>query len=221
VSSAVVVSHTEVAHELGHLEPWLDDHHFAISRAYREDRPTLPSADLLIVMGSPTSVASGFRGPACEWEIDAVAQWVAAGRPYLGLCFGAQVLAAALGGRVARQARPFVGYVQMDVAESAPRDIAGPWTLWHNDAITAPPGADVMGSLEHADLAFGIGRAWGLQPHIEVTRDSLERMAVALGAAPADYADLVSELGADAEESARRARRLLDAFLDWSPAESS
>lgn len=212
--SAVVLSHTRVAGELGHLEPWLDDNDFALTRVYREDALALPEADLLIVMGSPTSVAKGYLAPAGQAEIDAVAAWVASGRAYLGLCFGAQVLALALGGRVTRQSRAFVGYVAPETSPSAPLAMAGPWTVWHNDAITAPADAEVLGLLEHADLAFRAGRAWGLQPHVEVTADSLERMAIDLGAMPADYAELLAALEADADRSAARARRLLDAFRE-------
>jgi len=214
VPSAVVLSHIEVAHELGHLEPWLADNDFTVRRIYREDRPAIPASDLLIVMGSPTSVATGFCEPAAVAEIGAVAEWNAAGRPYLGLCFGAQVLAMALGGGVRRQAQAFRGYVELDAPSTAPSAVTGPWTVWHNDAITAPPGAEVIGSLDHADLIFRSGRAWGLQPHIEVTPDSLERMAIGLRAQPAEYAGLVQALRSDADGSAARARRLFDAFRD-------
>jgi GMP synthase (glutamine-hydrolysing) len=214
VTSAVVLSHIRVAGELGHLEPWLEQNGLAVTRVYRENAPALPDADLLIVMGSPTSVATGFREEPAQREVDAVDAWIASGRAYLGLCFGAQVLAVTLGGRVARQPRPFVGHVELELSSSAPSSLAGPWTVWHNDAITAPPDTTVLASLEHADLAFSAGRAWGLQPHVEVTPESLERMAIDLGASADEYADLLQALTTDAEGSAVRARQLLDAFRD-------
>jgi len=94
---AVVLSHRDVADELGHVGDWLEDGGFAVDRVYREDQPSLPTADLLVVIGSPNSVAEGFCQPAARGEIEAVRQWVTADRPYLGICFGAQVLSCALG----------------------------------------------------------------------------------------------------------------------------
>ena len=210
--SAVVLSHDWIAHELGHLEPWLDDNGFTVTRLFREDAPTLPAADLLIVLGSPGSTVPDACSPATTGEIATVRDWVTAGRPYFGICFGGQVLATAMGGRVDRLADPFGGYVRLEATDAAPAEIAGPWTVWHNDGITAPATADLLGGLDHADLAFRTERAWGLQPHIEVTADSLERMLVALGATPAEYGPVVDALRADADANTARARALLDAF---------
>jgi GMP synthase-like glutamine amidotransferase len=211
---AVVLSHDWIAHELGHLEPWLVDSGFSIVRVYREERPSIPDGDLLIVMGSPHSVVPGFRDASADAEIDAVGAWVARDRPYLGLCFGAQVLATALGGSVQRMPREFSGYVPVDTDTPHALLGNGPWTVWHNDGITAPPTSELLGSLDHADLAFRVGRAWGLQPHIEVTAQTLERMAIALGATPEHYQPIVGALSDDSALNALRARALLEAFLE-------
>lgn len=207
---AVVLSHREVAHELGHLEPWLDGSGFAITRVYREDHPALPEADLLVVLGSPSSVAYGHCEPAAHEEIARIGDWVAADRPYLGICFGAQVLAQALGGAVRRLPQTFRGYLPLDATDQS---AAGPWVVWHNDAITAPPESEVLGRLPHADLVFRVGRAVGAQPHIEVTPESLDRMGIPLGAAPDVRGPLVESLRSDEAGAAQRARTLLDWFL--------
>jgi GMP synthase-like glutamine amidotransferase len=214
VPRAAVLSHDWIAHELGHLEPWLIDSGFSIVRVYREEQPSIPDGDLLIVMGSPHSVVPGFRGASADAEIEAVRAWVAQDRPYLGLCFGAQVLATALGGSVRRMPQEFLGYVPVDA--DTPHTVLGDgqWTVWHNDGITAPPTSELLGSLDHADLAFRVGRAWGLQPHIEVTPETLERMAVALGSTPEQYQPIVDKLHGDAVDNASRARVLLGTFLE-------
>jgi GMP synthase (glutamine-hydrolysing) len=211
VTHAVVLSHRATAHELGHLEPWLDDNGITVTHLYREDRPELPDADLLVVLGSPSSVATGYCEPAAQAEIDEVTKWVDADRPYFGICFGAQVLAMARGGAVERLPTTFRGFVDLESTSGRPFD--GPWLVWHNDAIAAPPSAQVLGHLPHADLIFREGRAWGVQPHIEVTPDSLDRMGIALGAAPDVRGPLVDALRADEVNAALRARALLDAFL--------
>jgi GMP synthase (glutamine-hydrolysing) len=214
VPHAVVLSHDSIAHELGHLEPWLDRHGFTVTRVYRERPQPLPDADLLVVMGSPGSAADGACAPATQSEIAAVADWVASGRHYLGICFGAQVLAAATGGSVRRLPTPFNGYVEMDLTPGTPRALDGPWLTWHEDALTAPAPTSVLGRRDHADLAFRVGRAWGLQPHVEVTPDSAERMLVGLDVPEIQYGIVLGVMRAHADRDAERAAALLDAFLD-------
>jgi len=213
VPHAVVLSHDGVAHELGHLEPALESVGATITRAYRERTDPLPDADILVVMGSPHSVATGHENAASLAEIDLVRHWVRAGRPYLGLCFGAQVLARAAGGEVTRMAAPFHAYTRLDAPTTDAPEIVGPWTVWHEDALRAAPSSVVAGSLMHADLAFRTGRAWGIQPHVEVTADSFERMCVSLGATPAQYGPVVEALRSDAIANERRAQVLLDWIL--------
>lgn len=210
--TAVVLSHNWIAHELGHLEPWLDRHDFAVTRIFREDKSALPTADLLVVLGSPFSVAGPNCPPASSAEVAAVREWLKQGRPYLGICFGAQVLATATGGAVAALDQPFSGYVPIDTETGAPASLAGPWVVWHNDGITAPTDSMLLGSLDHADLAFSTGRAWGIQPHIEVTPDVLRRMLRALDTAESESAPIVEALEKD-DSNANRAAQLLDAFL--------
>jgi hypothetical protein len=83
--------------------------------------------------------------------------------------------------------------------------------VWHDDAITAPPGAEVLAARPHADLVFKVGNAWGLQPHIEVSPESLARMAIALGAPASAYDPLVTAVASDADPSPARVNQFLDA----------
>lgn len=215
----LVLSHRSVASEFGHLEPWLDEvAATGFVRAYREDGPpaaTALDADLLVVLGSPGSVAAGHCSPAAQSEIDLVRTWVEADRPYLGICFGAQVLACALGGSVQRMPTAYRDYADLPLEPQAPDGLAGPWALWHQDAITALLGATRLAGLPHADIAFRQGRSWGLQPHIEVTSASLARMLHAIGV-PVDDAEPVLERIRIAEAScdppAERVARLLRDF---------
>ncbi len=196
-----VVSHRDIAHELGHLEPWLD--RIATSglvRIYREDGLTssaLTGADLLVVLGSPGSVATGHCLPPAQGEIELVREWTSSRRPYLGICFGAQVLACALGGSVHRMQSTYRDYCRLPVAATAPKALTGPWAIWHADAITSPAAATTHARLDHADIAFQHDRAWGLQPHIEVTSESLARMLAALGVDPADCAPIIERMTLD------------------------
>jgi GMP synthase-like glutamine amidotransferase len=91
-----------------------------------------------------------------------------AGVPVLGICFGAQHLARALGGTVAPAIRPEVGWLDvepLDAAVIAP----GPWLQWHRDAFTLPPGAELLARSPVCPQAFRAGPHLGVQFHPEAT----------------------------------------------------
>jgi GMP synthase-like glutamine amidotransferase len=215
---AVVLSHRSIAHELGLLEPWLDEVSGGrLERRYREDGAGVPDgeADLLVVLGSPASVADGHCSQAAADEVEQVRSWVTSDRPYLGICFGAQVLARALGGTVRRMPTTYRAYDTVPLADGAPAALAGPWVTWHEDAITSPADAEALVPLPHADTAFRRGRAWGVQSHVEVTADSLQRMLTALDVDPAEGDPVVATLRraeASAEPPSARIQALLAAF---------
>lgn len=210
--SAVVLSHRAVAHELGPLGTWLDATGFEVSRIHREDAPAIPEADLLVVLGSPGSVADGFCAPAGEAEIAQVRDWVEGDRPYLGICFGSQVLARATGGSVERMRSTDRGWMTLASDEAEHAVFAGPWMVWHEDGLAAPAAARVRARSGNADQVFSYRRAWGIQFHPELDSESLERMAVALGAGPEDYLPLVTAMRNDEEGHRQRSLRLFDAF---------
>ena len=97
-----------------------------------------------------------------------------AGVPVLGICFGAQALCAALGGRVEAMASKEVGWFTV---ESADEDAvpAGPWLEFHNDRCLLPAGATVLARNDAAVQAFRIGRHLAVQFHPEVDGPQLKR----------------------------------------------
>jgi GMP synthase-like glutamine amidotransferase len=93
---------------------------------------------------------------------------LAVGVPILGICFGAQHLARALGGVVAPADRAEVGW--LDVETLAPELVPpGPWLQWHRDAFTLPPGAELLARSPVCAQAFRLGPHLGVQFHPEVT----------------------------------------------------
>jgi GMP synthase-like glutamine amidotransferase len=139
-------------------------------------------------------------GAMAAWE-DEVAPWlpatrrllrtaVGAGLPTLGVCLGSQLLALACGGAVERGAAgPEYGSCEVRILPEAADDPllgpvkAGPNGLvpvvqWHSDAVTALPARALLlaDSPAYPTQAFRIGaRAWGLQFHIETTREMVAR----------------------------------------------
>lgn len=209
-SRAIVLSHRGVADELGHIGEWLSDSGMSIDRVYREDDSRIPDGDLLVVLGSPNSVASGHCLPPAQAEIEAVRAWVAADRPYVGVCFGAQVLARAFGGSVSRMDRTYRDYIDFETAQGAPSVLEGRWAVWHEDAITAPSEAEVLARLPHADTVFRVGRAWGLQPHVEFDATIVRNLGDVVGIPEEQWLPLHRALSDDDAGHASRSRALLD-----------
>jgi GMP synthase-like glutamine amidotransferase len=86
--------------------------------------------------------------------------------PVLGICFGGQALARALGGGVRRAARPEIGWVSIGSLDGEIDD--GPWFEWHRDEILPPDGAQVLARNASGVQAFRLGPHVGLQFHPEV-----------------------------------------------------
>ena len=210
---AVVLSHRAVAHELGNIGTWFELRGYEVEHVYREDSPVSldhVEGDVLFVLGSPSSVADGHCLAPAQQEIELVRQWVSSGRQFVGICFGAQVLACALGGSVRRMDGTFRAFTEMTLTPSAPEVVQGNWAVWHEDAIAAPVGAEVMARLPHADTLFRMGNAWGIQPHIEFTSEIVERLATTFKVDSPDVAALVDGLRASEADHARRTHELLD-----------
>jgi GMP synthase-like glutamine amidotransferase len=134
--------------------------------------PALDGVDHVIVMGAVSSVND--PDPWIAEELAWLRAADTAGLPVLGICFGAQALCAALGGRVEAMAGKEVGWFTV---ESADEDAvpAGPWLEFHNDRCLLPAGAEVLARNDAAVQAFRIGRHLAVQFHPEVDGPQLKR----------------------------------------------
>lgn len=138
------------------------------------------------------------------------------GVPILGICFGGQLLAAAVGGRVTRAPRPEIGWTVM--SSDAPGLIdPGPWFQWHFDRFTPAAGMRVIATTAVANQAFVAGRSLGLQFHPELTPAVLECWLDNGGGAElaeqnVDAAELMAQTHRLAGVSATRAHELVRGF---------
>jgi GMP synthase-like glutamine amidotransferase len=167
-----------------------------------------------VALGSGATAAGG-GPPWVEREIEWLRAADAAGLPVLGICFGAQVLAAALGGCVRRLERPEVGWVTIDTAD-AEHVPAGPWLAWHEDSFTLPPLAYELASNAFGVQAFCLGRHLAVQFHPEVTPAIIRDWAVTdhgdLDRAGVSRAQLEAATAEHAAGAARAAETLFDGF---------
>ncbi|HEX6389901.1 MAG TPA: type 1 glutamine amidotransferase [Solirubrobacteraceae bacterium] len=198
----------------GALADWAAARGVALTIA-RPDRGELPevSADAVVVLGSDRSVNDDEPWIAAElaWLGDVINS-----APVLGICFGAQALAVALGGSVAREL-PEIDWLTLAV-DPALGCAAGPWLCWHNDFITPPADATVLARSGRAVHAFRCGAHLGVQFHPEVDTAIVETWMRAdelgrdLARAGVDHAALRAATAEHAPRAAREAHALFDAF---------
>jgi len=137
--------------------------------------------DLVVVLGGPIGAYEQEDYPFIADEIAILRARVAANRPTLAICLGAQILAQALGARVYAGTKE-IGWAPLKLTEAGQRSVlrdigrdATPVLHWHGDTFDLPDGADRLASTpECANQAFSLGATLAVQFHPEVG-DALHR----------------------------------------------
>jgi GMP synthase (glutamine-hydrolysing) len=180
--------------------------------------PPAQSVEALVVMGGPMGAFDDIDHPHLAAERELISTCVRAGAPVLGVCLGAQLLAASLGGRVYRGPAPEVGTGTVQLTDDGRRDpvlgVAGPELPvlhWHQDTFDLPDGASLLAtSTQYRHQAFRWGTAYGLQFHIEIDGGSLEQVVRHM---PCSVVVDPSVAGSVAECGRRVLRRWVEDFL--------
>lgn len=191
-------------------------------RTVLRDQDQIPSAvpdgvGHVLLLGSEWSVHAPTDPEALDRELALACSARAAGVPVLGLCYGAQVLARALGGSVRPSPVPEFGLVMV---ESTDPDLvaAGPWCAFHTDVMEPPPTAEVVARNGCGVQAFALPGILGVQFHPEVRPDVLAGWTGRFPALAAEVgavaADVVDEMRRREARARALAYGLVDAFLD-------
>ncbi|MBU3716940.1 MAG: aminotransferase [Actinobacteria bacterium] len=202
-------------------DPGFVGHHlrtkgYAFTECHRErpaEWPDLAGADLVLLLGSEWSVYWPRVAESVKAECALVKSAHEQGIPVLGICFGAQIVAHALGGSVERAARPEVGWhrIESDVAEVAP----GPWLQWHFDVCRVPPTFTELARSDSGPQVFTARRTLATQFHPEATESMLARWT---GGSPDELARLgLSPDGimADTRRFVTQSRPAAERVVDW------
>ncbi len=219
-----------IEHErLGLIRPYLEARGFLIEETALWAGDPLPAAgsfDFLIVMGGAMNVDEEETYPWLAEEKELIRRAIADRIPVLGVCLGAQLIARALGARVAPMGykeigwfpvRPaFVGHPLFPGLEGgAPFGVAH----WHGDAFQLPPGCDRLFSSEACIEQGFVLRGYpvvGLQFHLELDEPTLERY-LAEGAAElaegGSWVQSPATMLALRSREGERASRVLDGLL--------
>lgn len=188
----------------------------------RDDAPAWPGlpedVGLVVSLGSDWSVYWDDVATHVAAEAGLVRAAHGRGTPVFGICFGGQILAHALGGRVERARAPEIGWFSV-VSDPDHSELFGqnPWFQWHYDRFSPPGGAHELATGAQGSQAFAIGRSLGMQFHPEVTSAIVTRWSSGAGAGELqrlglDGATLLDATRSHEHVSRVAARRLVDWF---------
>ena len=212
---------------LGSIQPWLVSAGAEITCTRMFEAAVLPALerfDLLVVMGGPMSVNEEERFPWLVREKEYVCNVVAAGKPVLGVCLGAQLIASALGARVYKNREPEIGWFPVQgVPADDPSVFAFPASAevfhWHGETFDLPEGATHIARSEACEnQAFQFGDSViGLQFHLETTPDSTRAMVANCGDELVDspHVQTAEEILAAGPETYAAINRLMGEVLSF------
>jgi GMP synthase (glutamine-hydrolysing) len=179
---------------------------------------TFDGADGLVVLGGAMDADETDAYPHLARTVELVRDAAARSVPTLGICLGAQLAAAALGGRAyPGPAGEELGWTKVELTEAGRADpvtgaLSEPAELfeWHHDVFDPPPGATLLaGGAVYPSQAFRLGSVVAVQFHPEVDGPLLAGWW-ATSTPPPAYP--LAEALAGAARNAANATRLLKAF---------
>ena len=173
--------------------------------------------DGIVVTGSRSSVYADE-----EW-IEPLLDWIAAatdrGLPALGVCYGHQALASALGGRVEPMDEYEIGYREVTHGgDELFEGIDESFTVFttHGDAVVElPPGAERLAENEYGIHAFRKGHCFGVQFHPEYDTDTAARITREKDLPDERVRAVLDGITAENYEAACEAKRLFDNFVAY------
>lgn len=183
--------------------------------------PDWSTYDLVVPMGSIRSLTQ--KDEISSWiheELALIRSAAERGQPVLGVCFGGQLIAEAMGGSVEVSPETELGWYEIEAVDGKANPVGpGPWMEWHHDRFAAPPKADVLAKSPVGPQLFTIGRMAGTQFHPEVDVAHIEGW---LGVADDEYLatygrdrhQILADIHEHEAQSIEGCQRLVDWFLD-------
>lgn len=215
-----VIANTEDP-EAGLVEERLEELGATFVRRWRNEPERLTdlerNVDLLVLLGSDWSVYDPAFAVSIDAERSLVIRAIERGCPTLGICFGGQLIASALGCAVERAPHGEIGWVTVD--SDQPELIGhGPWFQYHLDRWQPTAATPAIARNDRAPQALLHRRTLGLQFHPEVTSDVIDRWLHSGHRDIEVVGGTIDAIAADTErfidDAKARCNLLVDSFLD-------
>ena len=187
MSRLLVFQHV-AAEPLGTLDPLIRQrgHRIRFVNFERDPdaRPDIDRYKGLVVLGGPMNVEDQAQRAHLRTELAAIERMLELGRPVLGICLGAQLLAHALGAPVKRHPTSEIGWYDVHATAAgqddpviAPLGKRSPIFQWHGRHFEVPDTATHLARSETCEQqAFRYGdTAYGFQVHLEMDQPLIER----------------------------------------------
>ena len=212
---------------LGSIEIWLRNAGYEIThtRFYESDKlPDITDIDLLVIMGGPMSVNDKQDYPWLEKEKAFIQRVIHAGKPTLGICLGAQLVAKSLGADVFPNAVKEIGWFPIQATQTANNELFQfPKEIkvfhWHGETFSLPIGAvQIAESNGCKNQAFQIGNTViGLQFHLETTPSSAQAIVEHCREELVEdtYIQLEAEILAAPQEQYNAINKLMENILEY------
>ncbi|MGZ8719277.1 MAG: type 1 glutamine amidotransferase [Aeromicrobium sp.] len=221
----VYVVADDAGREAGFVGEQLENRGATLIYLERDELPvfeTLEAPSLLLLLGSDLAAHAPQNAGVVESESELTSNALDAGVPVIAICYGAQLLARALGGTSYRAAEPELGWCTVDTTDPALCP-PGPWPQLHKDVFVAPPTAKLLAESPTGHQAFidesraARAIAWQFHPEVTASRFILwvDEDADYYEAAGADTQALRDETREREAANREAAHQLTDAALDY------
>jgi GMP synthase-like glutamine amidotransferase len=203
--------------DFGTLSELLDKHNFtyrSFSRESHLEGLRTDQCDFVVLLGSDWSTYWTEIQNEVAREEAVVQSFLARGVPLLGICFGAQLISQACGGRVSRLERPEIGWQSVEGVSG--NELSGRWMQWHHDTFTVPPSFELLGINSVGTQGMIRKNCLALQFHPEVNQEVVAKWISSGGQNDLDSAGIEpSQLLAETAQMEMATKDRFCSLLEW------